>query len=127
MSISRVLDASGNVQPHTFQIGGGTDEVVPPAWATRQHAPLPVAPVAAPMAHVATQAIQSASPDPKRSPSGAVLSTKQLLADLRARLRVVEREIKVRKSLDQERDQIRRLIKAAQQERDNVRRIRAAG
>lgn len=41
------------------------------------------------------------------------LSTKTLLADLRARLREVKKQIAERKRLERERDQIMRLLKAA--------------
>ena len=50
-----------------------------------------------------------------------------LLKQLKARLRVVEREIKARKALEIEREQIKRLIAAANNERTNLRAIRATG
>lgn len=52
-----------------------------------------------------------------------------VVAELRSRLRVVEREIKARKVLEAERSQILRLIDAAKAERQggNVRRLRTAG
>lgn len=52
-----------------------------------------------------------------------------VVAELRARLRVVDREIKARKTLESERAQILRLIDAAKAERQggNVRRLRTTG
>lgn len=56
------------------------------------------------------------------------MTTAQLIRDLKNRLRVVEREIKARKTLEKERDQIRRLIQAAKQNKATVHAIkRAAG
>jgi len=56
------------------------------------------------------------------------MSTTQLLRDLKQRLRFVEGEIKARKALEKERDQIRRLIQAAKKEKATVHAIkRAAG
>lgn len=49
------------------------------------------------------------------------------MRQLKARLRVVEREIKARALLEAERDQIKRLIAAAKNERTNLRAIRATG
>lgn len=125
MSVSHVLDERGLPQEHCFQIGeqGATNMKAPapqpPPAQVQQALPLQMTAekVVAPVAAAATQ--------PSSEP--AVLSTRQLMAQLRARLRVVEREIKARKTLEQERDQIRRLIGAAQQERNNLRRIRVAG
>ena len=56
------------------------------------------------------------------------MSAAQLLRDLKSRLRFIEREIKARKTLEKERDQIRRLIKAAKQDKATVHALkRAAG
>lgn len=56
-------------------------------------------------------------------------SLAHVVRELRARLRVVEREIKARKTLESERAQLLRLIDAAKAERQggNVRRLRTAG
>lgn len=70
---------------------------------------------------------------PRRATAPAVASTgsatdvRALLAQLRARLRDVKRELKAKKALEQEREQLQRLIKAATTELDNVRRLRATG
>lgn len=53
-------------------------------------------------------------------------SAKQVLRDLKARLRYVEREIKLRQSLEAEREQIQRLIKAAKQEKAVVHALKRA-
>ena len=50
----------------------------------------------------------------------APMSAAQLVRDLKQRLRYVENEIKTRKTLEKERDQIRRLIKAAKQDTATV-------
>lgn len=55
------------------------------------------------------------------------VSTADVMRQLKARLRVVEREIKARALLEAERDQIKRLIAAAKNERTNLRAIRATG
>src|SRR5262249_14358775 len=112
---SRVLDTDGNVTDHCFQIGDMAASV--------PRVPAPSLEVAQPPA--SPRSIQKT-----QTPSGqpdTVLTTRQLLSQLRARLRVVEREIKSRRTLEKERDQLRRLILAAETERDNLRRIRAAG
>lgn len=57
----------------------------------------------------------------------ASVNLKQVLRQLKDRLRTVEREIRARKTLEAERDQIRRLIGATKNERDNLRRLRSAG
>jgi hypothetical protein len=110
MSVVAVLDSAGRVAEHTFQIGGSDEQSVA----------LPE-PVAAPPPKPA------GASRPAATVESDVLTTRQLLSKLKARLRVVEREIKARKSLEIERGQIKRLIDAALTERDNVRRIRSAG
>lgn len=54
------------------------------------------------------------------------MSATQLVRDLKHRLRYVENEIKSRKTLEVERDQIRRLIKAAKQDKATVHAIKRA-
>ncbi len=54
------------------------------------------------------------------------MSATQLVRDLKRRLRYVENEIKARKTLEKERDQIRRLIKAAKQDKATVHAIKRA-
>lgn len=114
MTTIPVVGEDGAVSENCFQIGG---QGAAPA---EQAQPIPQSPPAQSMApKQARAAAESSAP--------AVLSTRQLLSQLRARLRVVEREIKTRKALEEERGQIKRLISAALTERDNVRRIRDAG
>ena len=76
--------------------------------------------------------VMAATPAPavthKSAPTtDAPLNTATVLRQLKARLRVVEREIKTRKTLEAEREQIQRLIAAAKNERSNLRAIRATG
>lgn len=115
-SAAPVIGSSGAIIPNCFQLG---DEPRAPAPAAA-HAPT-----------TATQAVEptkdtTAAVQPKRS-TADVVDLKQVLRQLKDRLRVVDREIKTRKTLEKERDQIRRLISAAQQEQSNLRRMRAAG
>ncbi len=107
------------VSEHTFEIGGSGaapvaveigGPVVQSVTAPPIMVPAPVAPVA----------VQPAA-------SGRPLTARQLLTQLRARLREVNRELVTKKALEQERAQLQRLIKAATTELDNVRRLRAAG
>lgn len=103
----------GKAIPHCFQIGGQEPGPAPKLddqeWKSAQPLVL-TGPTAKPSAK---------APETR--------TTKTLVAELRARLRVVEREIRARKSLEDERDSLRRLIAAAKSETNNVRRIRAAG
>lgn len=108
-----VRDEHGNISSHCFQMGDGTEILA----ADIQPLVMP------PQAKTAPVAVEK----PAVRADGKPLSTKALLAQLRSRLREVEREIKLRLELEKERDQIRRLMAAAKQERDNLRRIRAAG
>lgn len=64
----------------------------------------------------------------KHAPAGP-RKLSHVVAELRARLRVVNREIAARKKLESERAQILRLIDAAKAERQGgtVRRLRTAG
>lgn len=105
---SQVLDEHGRVSPNSFQIGDDA-----------QAAPAFVPPVPAQSAEPARHA-------PAKS-KASQLSTRQLISQLKARLRVVDREIKARKELERERAQIQRLLIAATTERDNLRRIRETG
>lgn len=118
--VAGVLDESGKIHDHCFQIG---DQSSPPAPARRQDPPQVAAPVAPQTTTTAAPAVELTA----KKASAQPLTTRRLLADLKARLRVVEREIKARKTLEKERDQIQRLIAAANNELDNLRRIRAAG
>lgn len=107
-----VLDETGKVQEHCFQIGDDPRAVRPVE-------------VAAPVSQSAPVA-RPAQRAPIAAPSGPI-PTSQILRQLRERLRVVEREIKLRKDLESERAQLKRLIGAAKSEQDNVRRLRSAG
>lgn len=84
---------------------------------------------AAELADVMPPPGRDTQPAPRSKPNdiGRPISTADVLRQLKARLRVVEREIKARKSLELERDQIKRLIAAAKNERSNLRAIRATG
>lgn len=55
------------------------------------------------------------------------LTAKSLVTDIKARLRIVEREIKTRQGLEAERDQLRRLLDAANRKPAPVHAIRNAG
>jgi hypothetical protein len=113
MSAAQVLDENGNGLAHTFQIGDDP----------RAARPVQVEPDPVVGRHrVVTQPAKPIKRDPSAS-----LSTRELLAQLKTRLREVEREIKLRQRLEEERGQLKRLISAAKLERDNVRRLRSAG
>jgi len=79
-------------------------------------------------------AMQIAAP-PKPMPSGVKIGpskaepvrTKSLVKQLRDRLKVVEREIKARGQLEEERGQINRLLHAAKLEKNNLRKLRSVG
>jgi len=94
-----------------------------------QFAPLPETagePVAVPAA-AAPPSVELNS-KPQVATALQPMSTQQLVRDLKRRLRYVESEIKARKHLEKERDQIRRLLKAAKLEQATVHAIkRAAG
>jgi hypothetical protein len=63
-----------------------------------------------------------------QSAASATLSASEIIKTLRARLRDVEAGIRERKTLERERDQLRRLITAAKNERKApVRQLRTAG
>lgn len=104
MSVTRVPNTQ-----HAFEIGGMGAAVPAPPPA---EAPSPT---------------PSATRTAATSTGAKLLTARQILAQLRARLREVKREIAARKQLERERDQLQRLIQAATNERDNVRRLRAAG
>ncbi len=55
------------------------------------------------------------------------LTARSLVADIKARLRVVEREIKTRHRLETERDQLKRLLEAASRKPAPVVGLRNAG
>lgn len=93
--------------PHVFEFGEQFD-----AWPSHDDTPA---------ANVdSDEDAADAAPIAKNKPSRDTLSMTQLMRDLKARLRYVEREIKARKTLEKEREQIRRLLKAAKQEKATV-------
>ena len=101
--------------PHIFEFG-------------EQFAP-PVQSAAEPVVLVATDPSPALTNSKPSAPTALQpMSTQQLVRDLKTRLRYVENEIKARKRLEKERDQIRRLIKAAKLEQATVHAIkRVAG
>lgn len=107
MNVSHPRGESGEELPNVFEIGQGG--ALP--------APTPEAPPPAP-----TPSAHRAAPGPAEA-----VSTQTILAQLRARLAVVKREIRARRKLEVEKNQLERLIRAAREEKDNVRRLRAAG
>lgn len=104
------------VSAHTFEIGGMAAAAPSTALTPSQE---PAEPPLAPH----TKPVRAGLPAPHGKPPTA----RQILAQLRARLREVKRELSNKKALERERDQLQRLIKAATTELDNVRRLRAAG
>ena len=113
MSAGQVVDEHGNALAHCFQIGDDPRNAKPavPAF---EPTPSPVSKAA----HAAK--VVSA-------PASDTISASALLKQLKDRLRVVEREIKLRQRLEDERAQLKRLISAAKLERDNVKRLRSVG
>jgi hypothetical protein len=73
---------------------------------------LPIAGLVAPVVRAAAPLEAPAAPS-KTSAKSTKRTTRTIVAELRARLREVERDIKVRKALEEERAQIKRLIDAA--------------
>lgn len=112
MSAVSVTDEHGRIAEHCFQLGD--DPRARRAAPQTEQDPAPVKFTAQPAQRRHAQ------------PSSTV-TVAQLLKQLRARLRVVEREIKSRQKLEEERSQIKRLIAAALADRDNVRRLRSTG
>lgn len=110
--ISNPRDGNGEVAANTFEL----DPFAPKK---------PI--VQAPTASVGDAVVATKPPVAKATESSAPLSAKELLVSLRARLRDVKAEIRKRRSLERERDQLERLIRAAKEEKTNVRRLRAAG
>ncbi len=126
---SQALDESGRPDPHVFQLGAGP---VAPSASTPSASEFDVS--AAELAGAVPP--PGLAPRPQRAVPVAratvavgdkPVSTADVMRQLKARLRVVEREIKARKLLEAERDQIMRLIAAAKNERNNLRAIRATG
>lgn len=110
----QVRDSSGAPVDHCFEIGGDNENDGFAGFAALKAA-------AAVERSEPKQPVAKPKPvEPKK------LTTRQLVSQLKARLREVEREIKIRKSLEQERSQIARLLDAAQNE-NNLRRIRPTG
>ncbi len=101
------------ISEHCFQFGGDDENDG-------------MAGMAALKAATAASVAAVSPPPPKPTPKSDKLTTRQLVAQLKSRLKEVEREIKIRKSLEQERAQIARLLDAAKNE-NNLRRIRAVG
>jgi predicted secreted protein len=103
----------GKAVPGCFQIGGQEPGAAPKLddqeWKLAQ-----------PLVVSAPATAQAPKPTKPRT-------ARTLVAELRTRLREVEREIRARKNLEDERDSLKRLIAAAKSETNNVRRIRAAG
>jgi hypothetical protein len=97
--------------PNTVRLSELTD-IVPPPRQIAQHQERSAVP----------QAASKPAPTIQQEPTSA----RAIVAALRKRLRVVEREIKIRKALEQERGQIKRLIEAAQSEQGKVHRLRPA-
>lgn len=87
-----------------------------------QFAPRPE--VEEPVVLAAAAPIESANAKPASTLQP--MSTHQIVRDLKTRLRYVEREIKARAQLERERDQIRRLLKAAKQEQASVHALKRA-
>jgi hypothetical protein len=110
------------VSAHTFEIGGMGAAVSSP-----------VVEIGGPVAQSQTSpAIQQpavvAAPTVLAAPaSGRPPTLREQMAQMKARLREVKRELASKKALERERDQLQRLIQAATKEIDNVRRLRAAG
>lgn len=118
MSVAHVLDGNGDVASHCFQLGGDPRDAKPAAVAEQRQTVVTTA---------SARQVTPAATKPTVQSADTPLSTAQILKQLRQRLRVVEREIKARKALEKERQQIQRLIQAALTETDNVRRLRSAG
>ena len=123
---TNALTESGAPDPHVFQLGGGPELPTQRAASENEISAAELAAVVPP------PRVMAATPAPavthKSAPTtDAPLNTATVLRQLKARLRVVEREIKTRKTLEAEREQIQRLIAAAKNERSNLRAIRATG
>lgn len=111
------------ISAHTFEIGGMG--VVLPQPVVDATAPV-MQSVTAPVAVSIVAAPAVATPPPALTAEVKPLTAKQMLAQMKARLKVVERELVAKTELERERDQLRRLIRAAKNETDNVRRLRSA-
>jgi hypothetical protein len=104
------------VSAHTFEIGGMG--AAPPV-SVEIGAPVVQSVTAPPLAVPSTAEVVIVTP--------AVPTLRQQLAQMKSRLREVTRQLRDKRALERERDQLQRLIKAATQETDNVRRLRSAG
>ena len=80
----------------------------------------------APLGVVPQRATSQPARQLPRAPSEPISAAK-LMRDIRARLKVVRQEIRLRKSLEREERQLERLLKAAKEQPTTVRTIRAAG
>lgn len=114
---TNAIDPNGDVIENCFQIGNDPRATPEPKPMVSAQAPVPPVPVAAPQP----------KPQPIPVAKAETVDLRHVLRQLKDRLRVVDREIKSRKTLEKERDQIRRLISATKNERDNLRRLRSAG
>lgn len=117
MSGTVVRDGQLLSDSHVFEFGE--------QFAPRPQVEEPAASSAAAPIETFTAAVNA---KPALPPALQPMTTAQLIRDLKHRLRFVEREIKARKALEKEREQIRRLIQAAKQNKATVHAIkRAAG
>lgn len=105
---------------HTFEIGGM-------GAAGPQDPPIQMVAVATAPPNVQVAPLADPARATDLSKPESPLTARQLLTQLRSRLRDVKRELKAKGALEKERDQLQRLIRAATTELDNVRRLRAAG
>lgn len=111
------LDDKGRVLMHEDATDSGAVDIrLLEATMVRPTAPEPVRP-RAPTTSVAVSSTKQVT----------ALNARDMVRNIRARLRDVEREIRARKSLEQERDQLKRLLVAVKQKPAPVRTIRAAG
>jgi hypothetical protein len=99
--------------PHVFEFG---EQFAPRATPLAE----PAASVAADPVAVASIQVAAKQIDRAVEP----VNTQQIVRDLKRRLRYIENEIKARKTLEKERAQIQRLLKAAKQEQATVHAIK---
>jgi hypothetical protein len=131
--VSPVIGLDGLVQEHAFQIGDMSAALPAPAPVAARSVQIP--PASPPMdredgdhvKHAEGSRLANEKFASGKAPEKQELNTREVISLLKRRLRFVEREIKSRKALEKERDQIKRLIAAALTERDNVRQLRSAG
>ncbi len=68
-----------------------------------------------------------AAPPQSAKPPACAPKARDMVRDIKARLRVVNAEIRARKTLERERDQLQRLLTAAKTKPATVRAIRSTG